>query len=555
MAVDFQQPQITSSDDRTAGIILSQILGQQQSLPQSSAFRELETGITKAVSTSDESGVRQALVLAEQLLVSSQPDGATHVTRILWKAAIEAEPLLADIIMASKGYDIHYVDDINGRTCIHGAAIAGELRLLNLCVQNGLVVDQPDFYGRSALHYSSMNGHEEICRRLLQLGADPRILDKDNYNPLIYAIVNRKVACVQVLLNDPRVGVEAVLGSPDLNPLLLACQFGPAQIPALLLKRGAQTVPNSNGQFPLHLAAREGHADICRLLLDQSKGAGKDQPDKYSEWTPLFHAARQGHLSAAQVLLEAGCDPHTTDDVGLTAAFYAAWYGYIPCMEALLRAMTTPSSAATPGPARRSTSISPHSDVLPTQSEDVDMIPSLSLPPPIMPLRIYGHNYLDKTHLVQIVLETSCTTSPAISSSQSRALLSPRELFGATTIGGMEPSLKLVVTPKPDATAAPHTLTLPFAGDLETLSFQVRNLKDLRLEFTFYPTFGSKPIGKAVALPESLYDKETAAENDGCRRITLPILDHRLHVIGQVSKKNSPFASFFFFFSLIGHFA
>ncbi|KAG8900763.1 ubiquitin-protein ligase peroxin 12 [Tulasnella sp. 408] len=535
MAVDLQQPPATSPDQGVPGTTLSQILGQQQSTPQSSAFQELEIGLNKAISTRDESGVRQALVLVEHLLASGQPDIATHVTRILWKAAIEAEAPIADIIMASRGYDIHYVDDINGRTCLHGAAIAGELRLLNICVENGLVVDQPDFYGRSPLHYGSINGHDEICRRLLQLGADPRMLDKDNYNPLIYAIANRKVACVRVLLDDSRVGVETVQGSPDLNPLLLACQFGPADVPALLLRRGARMVSNSNGQFPLHLAARDGHADICQLLLKEAKGAGKDQPDKYSEWTPLFHAARQGHLSAVQVLLEAGCDPHRADDVGMTAAFYAAWYGYIPCMEALLQAMAASSSTTNTKPSRRSTSISPHSDILPPPTEDVDMIPSLSLPPPIMPLRIYGHTYLDKMHLVQIVLETSCTTSSAISSATSRALLSPRELIGAPTMGGLEPSLKLVVTPKPDSTAAPHTLTLPLAGDMETLSFQVRSSKDLTLEFTFYPTFGSKPIGKAVALPGSLCDEEDIAENDGCKRIILPILDHRLHVIGQIT--------------------
>ncbi|KAG8927295.1 ubiquitin-protein ligase peroxin 12 [Tulasnella sp. 417] len=528
MAVDLPQPPVTSPDQGTPGGTLS------QSIPQSSAFQELETGIIKAINTSDESGVRQALVLAEHLLASGQPDRATHVTRILWKAAIEAEASIADIIMASRGYDIHYVDDINGRTCLHGAAIAGELRLLNICVESGLGVDQLDFYGRSPLHYSSMNGHDEICRRLLQLGADPRMLDKDNYNPLIYAIANRKVACVRVLLDDARVGMETVQGSPDLNPLSLACQFGPADIPALLLQRGARTVPNSNGQFPLHLAARDGHADICQLLLTETNGVGKDQPDKYSEWTPLFHAARQGHLPAVQVLLEAGCDPHRTDDVGMTAAFYAAWYGYIPCMEALLRAMTASSSTTNTRAPKRSTSISPHSDILP-QTEDVDMIPSLSLPPPIMPLRIYGHSYLDKIHLVQIVLERSCTTSSAISSATTRALLSPREIIGAPTMGGLEPSLKLVVTPKPDATAAPHTLTLPLASDLETLSFQVRSLKDLTLEFTFYPTFGSKPIGKAVALPGSLCDEEEIAENSGSKHIVLPILDHRLHVIGQIA--------------------
>ncbi|KAG8906028.1 ubiquitin-protein ligase peroxin 12 [Tulasnella sp. 403] len=512
----------------------------------SSAFRDLESKLSKAVAQHDVSAVRQ--VVAEADSMSAQPDSAPHVTRILWKAAIEAIPPIADIIMSSRGYDIRYVDDINGRTCLHGAAIAGELRLLDLCVQNGLEIDRVDFYGRSALHYASMNGHDHICQRLLSLGADPRIADKDNYTPLIYAIISGKVPSVQVLLQDPRVRVEPSPDTPDLIPLSLACQFGHSDVVSLLLQRGARKSPNSSGQYPLHLAAREGHAELCRMLLHESGGEGKDIPDKYNEWTPLFHAARNGHPQVIQVLLEAGCNPYEPDEMGATAVFYAAWFGFVSCVELLLRAMDRqPTSTQSPIPSiahrsRKSNSTSPPSDLM-LPHQVIEGIPSLTLPPPIMPFTIYGHNYLDKTFLVQVVLrhpDDRFSSSPT--TRKSPVELSP-VVSGLNRLQfnpGIKPetALKVVVTPKLDTTSAPHTITLPLADDSDTFSFQLRSLDDLTLEFSFYPSFGNKAIGRAVVLPGALRSEveETGDVNggDGVKSIVLPILDHRLLVIGQI---------------------
>ena len=69
-----------------------------------------------------------------------------HVTRILWKAVIDAPPDLADHILtcASSPFDYHFVDDINGRTCLHEAARVGALRLVNLCLENGVQRDKVD---------------------------------------------------------------------------------------------------------------------------------------------------------------------------------------------------------------------------------------------------------------------------------------------------------------------------------------------------------------------------------------------------------------------------
>jgi CDK inhibitor PHO81 len=50
----------------------------------------------------------------------------------------------------------------------------------------------------------------------------------------------------------------------------------------------------------------------------------------------------------------------------------------------------------------------------------------------------------------------------------------------------------------------------------------------LSLVFSIYPNFGTKTIGRAVALPSLFKNFEKN------RPFVLPILDTRLHVIGEV---------------------
>jgi CDK inhibitor PHO81 len=494
---------------------------------QMGLFRDLENNLRKAVLSEDEDSIKSLVVYSDTL--GQQRWGKGNITRILWRAIVDAPARLADIVLnTSTALDYKFVDDINGRTCLHEAAVAGTLRLVDLCLAHGVKPDDVDVYGRSAFHYAAMHGHVDVCRRLLQVNVSPYVRDMENYTPLVYSTLKGSVDCVRVLLEEGGVPAQPGQLDGDLNPLALASLAGHLDVVLLLLEHGARSLPSSSGEYPIHFAARQGHADICRLLVRYD---GWDVPDKYNDWTPIFHAARFGHETCVCVLLEAGSRTDVTDEHGNNALHYAAWYGHQECVSVLLQSVRPKVVKLEPArsPSERSTG----STAFRTMEPEIDLIPSLSLPPPMMPHRVYGHNYLDKQCLIQVTIGNaeSKRDGPTAAHQTESVRLHPR-FMNSAPVDAMRlssPILKLVMTSSPSATSAPHTIPLPSSYEVHVLTLQTPTLGQLSLEFSLYPNFGTKTIGRAVALPSMLASAHLT------KAFTLPILDHRLHVIGEVN--------------------
>jgi CDK inhibitor PHO81 len=499
-------------------------------------FHALEGDLRRAVAASDEAAVRDIVKYSDSLALQW---GSANVNRILWRAIIDAPADLADLILScpAKPFDLHFVDDVSGRTCLHEAVMANAPRLVDLCLREDVDRHKLDVYGRSALHYSCLSPSglgstadqtsSRICQTLLEASLAPDTMDLDNYSPLLYAVLRGGLDRVRILLDLGHVSVTGTASNGDLIPLSLACQVGNVGVVLLLLERDAACVANTNGEYPMHLAAREGHADVCRLLIGRD---GWDTPDKYNDWTPLFHAARHGRTSCLQVLLEAGSQTGIVDEFGNTAVYYAAWNGHRDCVSELLQRMP-PTVVKRPVPSTSHVSpLALSESAAPMSMDDLELIPSLALPPPIMPYRVYGHNFLDRSCLVQVIL--GARDQSDVSDPLNQAIRLHPKLSGIQSRDRYmhaSPFLKLVIVPGPDSTSAPHSVALPLPQGSHVYTFQVPSADRLSLEFTLYPHHGTKTVGRAIALPSSLKDAVFG------RSIVVPILDHRLHTIGEVS--------------------
>jgi CDK inhibitor PHO81 len=335
------------------------------------------------------------------------------------------------------------------------------------------------------------------------------LIDHDNFTPLIHAIIHGHLACVERLLAatsrlDPKSDTDHV-------PLNLACEHGSVAIVELLLRNGAHILPDAEGLYPQHLVARSGQTPQLLLLLKRF-GADLDQIDKLYGWTPLVHAASEGNVPCLQQLIDVGADPNILDEKNLPAMYYAAWEGHLECMRLLTpyqrNKAATPMAVQTIAP-----SLAPMGSgngPMP-MSLDPDAIPVLELPPPIIPLRRYGHNFLDTKTVVQISFEEHGEQ--------------PLMFFHDSKY----PAARLTISSKV-SDLIPKNIILPFQEDTRLVSFQVEDLNSFSLDFDVFPAYGAKVIAKTVALPNTF---RALLQSSG--RCCLPLFDPRLRAIGQIS--------------------
>ncbi|KAF3799414.1 Ankyrin repeat protein nuc-2 [Colletotrichum gloeosporioides] len=420
----------------------------------------------------------------------------------------EAPKETLQVLLETGLVDIQSEDDINERNCLHQAAIYGNNFVLEYGITKGVAVDRTDVYGRVPLHYASMHGRLDMLDALSTANAQTiDLIDHDNFTPLVHSIIHGHLQCVErLLVKSARIDP---VSDADHVPLNLACEHGSLAIVELLLKHGAQILPDAEGLYPQHLVARSGQRPELLLLL-KNYGANLDQIDKLYGWTPLVHAASEGNVPCLHALLEVGADPNIVDEKDLPAMYYAAWEGHLECMKLLTpyNARTKPSPMVTHSGSLvpMLTSSGPEPMAL-----DPDAIPELELPPPIIPLRRYGHNFLDTKTVIQISFEENGDQ--------------PLVFFH----DGKYPAARLTISSKV-SDLIPKNIMLPFQEDTRLVSFQIDNLESFTLDFDVFPTYGAKIIAKTVALPNTF--KALLSSSGKC---CLPLFDPRLRAIGQIS--------------------
>ena len=101
------------------------------------------------------------------------------------------------------------------------------------------------------------------------------------------------------------------------NPLHLSADHGSLEIFKYLLKKSVHKNPeNEYGVTPLHLAAKNGHFDICILLI--ANILTDKNPRNDIGRTPLHAAALKDYLDICELLVNNTVDKNPRDDQGAT---------------------------------------------------------------------------------------------------------------------------------------------------------------------------------------------------------------------------------------------
>ena len=195
-------------------------------------------------------------------------------------------------------------------TALIYAANEGLTKVVSLLLKAGANPNIKDDDGVTALKRAALKGYTEIVSLLLKAGANPNIKVKNGVTALIDAAYNNHIDVVKELINTKRKFI-------------------------FNFRKTNLNATNRHGMTALIWAADQGHVDVVKLLLD----AGAD-PHITEEkgLTALIIAADKSHTEIVRLLLDAGTDPNIKDKYDQTALTCAAYMGNAEVIKLLINA-------------------------------------------------------------------------------------------------------------------------------------------------------------------------------------------------------------------------
>lgn len=259
--------------------------------------------------------------------------------------------------------------DRDDNTLLHRAAMAGRIEILQLLLTKPFDVNARDNHGRTplakaanravaelllasgaqmhtsepycafpALHWAAGRGADTVVQTLLDHGAKVDDRDRCHHNTALHDASKAGMIGAATILLDSRADANARNTHGD-TPLVMASRKrSPAslELAGLLVARGGDVnIPGSGSPSevvgndaemadfrPLHHAALNGDLALAKLLVDNRADVNAASTNGYA---PLHLAMAGGHLEVARLLLDRGARVNARDSHGNTPLHWIAF--------------------------------------------------------------------------------------------------------------------------------------------------------------------------------------------------------------------------------------
>uniref|UniRef100_A0A674AIZ6 Transient receptor potential cation channel, subfamily A, member 1b n=1 Tax=Salmo trutta TaxID=8032 RepID=A0A674AIZ6_SALTR len=192
--------------------------------------------------------------------------------------------------------------DASGASLVHHAAGAGNIPVIRFICRWKVYDDE----GSMPLHWAVERNQPDSCRTLLELGAEPNVLNKALMSPLHLAVSHTHNHLVQV---RHRSNLEGGLGN---TPVMLACFINNTEALSILLRHGARlSSQNKLGHYAIHAAAFAGSKKAMDVILKAGEEMGHSIEEHINfldkSWSsPLHLAVWGGNMNIIEFCIHKG---------------------------------------------------------------------------------------------------------------------------------------------------------------------------------------------------------------------------------------------------------
>lgn len=412
-----------------------------------------------------------------------------------------------------------------------------------------------DSFGRLPLHYAAQFGFVVVCQIIMakmqawgQFNVEEGIdaadwQDKEGNAPLHLSVIGGHPATTQALLqgenwqgpNDDQKAIRRSV-SKSSAVLAIAAKSNFKRIVKLLVDAGVDiNWQDTAGETALHIAARFGHNECARILIEgnEAQKADLELVEKNFQWTALHIAAVDGHLAVATLLVEAGADVDKLDSSGWTAKEHAALRGHIDIAR-LLKANSRVDELALTTASKEEKQVSINGGSSPPEVSSLGDRRSNGSTRVTEPVKTFGHRYLKDESLVLVSLGSMDMRKDVDAVKLDRVPLNEAHTTQLDT------ALSVVVSAN-GAQGEPTIIDLPVHENISTepIVFTTKDASKVKLLFDIVPTYSGNEknkIGRGVALLSSVRpsvgSKRMNLQGDVC----VPVVSSAtLEVIGTVN--------------------